>query len=97
MLSHLFLGYRDSSSVTCYEAVRSVFAALVAACQTIISGDILVYFGRDDQILQQREEINRNTIVLRCLPDRAGEVLADSAYHSTHFSEAVRAKGGTPV
>ena len=30
------------------------------------------------------------------LPDTPGEVFADSAYHGSHFREAVRARGGTP-
>ncbi|ASY60580.1 IS5 family transposase [Sinorhizobium sp. CCBAU 05631] len=30
------------------------------------------------------------------LPDNPGEVYADSAYRGSHFSDAVRAKGGTP-
>jgi IS5 family transposase len=30
------------------------------------------------------------------LPDAPGEVFADSAYRGSHFSSAVRAKGGTP-
>ena len=30
------------------------------------------------------------------LPDDPGEVFADSAYRGSHFSDAVRAKGGTP-
>lgn len=31
------------------------------------------------------------------LPDDPGEVFADSAYRGSHFSDAVRAKGGTPL
>ena len=30
------------------------------------------------------------------VPDNPGEVMADSAYRGNHFSDAVRAKGGTP-
>lgn len=30
------------------------------------------------------------------LPDDPGEVFADSAYHGSHFGNAVRARGGTP-
>lgn len=32
----------------------------------------------------------------QALPDSPGEVFADSAYRGQHFSDAVRAKGGTP-
>ncbi|EXL09414.1 IS5 family transposase [Aquamicrobium defluvii] len=40
--------------------------------------------------------VNDGRVGPDALPDNPGEVFADSAYRGNHFSDAVRAKGGTP-